>query len=297
MRRIVPAVALVLFALLLSGCITVHPGSMSGDLVVVGGSGTVPAGTTVDNAVVIGGRLDILGVVRDAAVSVGGDVLVRSGAVVGGDVVAVGGRVIVEEGAQARGGAISLGLRSVLPRSWWWPVPRLPTWIGLLVLALATVALWGRNVAVTAETIAREPARSALTGLLVFLALPFTLLLLVVMVLGIPLVPVVLFILVAAYFFGFTALAGLLGGGILRLLKVTTAGGYWPVVAGVVSLGLLRLVPLVSGIVGIAITLLGLGATLATRFGTRRPWAPPPPTETGGEALPPGPAGPGRDDG
>lgn len=282
MRKLVGAVILILVAVSLTGCITVQPGAAGGDLVVVGGNAAVPRGMTVGNAVAIGGRLDVAGIVRDSAVALGGDVIVRSGATVGGEAVAIGGRVILEEGAIARGGTVTLRARHFrVSPDLLWPALRIPAWIGLLVLALVVAALWGGPVGVAGEAIAREPARVALTGLLTMVGLPFALLLLVVTIIGIPLVPVVILAVVAGYFFGFTALAALLGESLLRFLKATAGGPYWPVVVGVVALGLLRLVPVVAGIAGIGITLLGIGVAVATRFGTRRPWPPGPPAGDG----------------
>ena len=69
----------------------------------------VKAGTTVENAVSFGGPVRIYGTVTDAAVSIGGDVVVEEGGRVLGDAVAVGGKISVKDSAVVEGDAVALG--------------------------------------------------------------------------------------------------------------------------------------------------------------------------------------------
>ncbi len=283
-KKAAVAILALSLSLIAAGCVTVNPGSGFGDLVVIGRSTEVPAGTVIDgNAVVVGGSLEVLGQVRYDAIAIGGSVRVRPGGVVGGEAVALGGRALVDPGGRVAGNAVSIGLSSLV-----WPrmpsVPWMPrvSALGMALLALIIAALWGPNVRLAGEVIAREPARSSLLGLLTLALTPVALLLLIVTVLGIPLIAVLALLVAAAYLFGWAAVADLLGRRVLGLLSSTAPGNLWPVLSGALLLVLGGQIPFVSGLLGVAIWLIGVGAAVATRFGTREAWPPGPPAATPG---------------
>jgi hypothetical protein len=74
-----------------------------------GGAVEVKAGTTMENAISIGGPVRVYGTVSGDAVSVGGIVTVEPGGSVLGDAVSVGGMIRVEENGSIGGDAVAVG--------------------------------------------------------------------------------------------------------------------------------------------------------------------------------------------
>ncbi len=101
-------------------------------------------------------------------------------------------------------------------------------------------------------------------------ALPLTLLL-VVLIVTIPAAVLVPIALAAAWTLGWIALGWFFGEKILDALKAQESLRV-PVIAvavGTLLLALLSAVPLIGGLFGLVVGLVGLGAVVLTRFGTR----------------------------
>jgi hypothetical protein len=73
------------------------------------GSVMVEAGGTATSVVAVGGTVTVEGRVEEDAVTIRGEVVVRSGGHVGGDAVALAGRVRVEAGGEVKGDVTSIG--------------------------------------------------------------------------------------------------------------------------------------------------------------------------------------------
>lgn len=101
----VPFRAMICLALCAFGPIA---GEASGE-VNLGGGVDVRAGITTKSAVGFGGPVHVYGTVTDAAVSIGGDVVVEEGGRVLGDAVSIGGRVRVKDNASVEKNAVAVG--------------------------------------------------------------------------------------------------------------------------------------------------------------------------------------------
>lgn len=272
------------------------------------GDRTIAANTRVDGPIAVAhGNLDVYGTVNGDVVTLGGDVRVhRSGHVTGG-AFAAGGKVIVDGGV-VEGSQRAIGIAPpTLPTVPTIPAEPLSTWesVKLVIAWFALLTLIGLGVMVFAEgnldgvviALERGFARSFWLGLAGQVALLPLLLVLVVglaiTVLGVLLIPfaIVAYVIAAAGLvtLGFLAVARLTGGvmasdrgtssqrGVhLRALAIGIIVylGMWMVAA------LFTWNPVVGAILrGIAfavtwvVATVGLGATLASRAGTRRPGA------------------------
>ena len=157
--------------------------------------------------------------------AIGGSVTLLPGARVEGDAVAIGGAVSVAEGATLEGDNVSLGgaIPTTVGSMTRWVVggphmfsmfsfaSRLTRAVLLFVIAvLIAVAFPGALTRIEAYLVNR-PGLSALGGVAILLGFVPLCVLLAVTIIGIPLIPVAVMLLVALFLFGFTVSAAWLG--------------------------------------------------------------------------------------
>ncbi len=247
--------------------------------VVFGQSLTVGPEEVVDKAVAIGGSVTISGHVRKDVVALGGSVTLLPGARVEGDVVAIGGTVSVEEGATLEGDNVGLGgtiptmVGSVIRgtvggrphlHGMFGFAARMTRAIFLYVIALLIALAFPTAFSRIRTYLANRPGLSALGGLAILLGfLPFCVLL-AVTIIGIPLIPVAVMLLVALLLFGFTVSAGWLGE---RMPFIQDKTPVKTVALGGVVLAVVSLVPWIGTSVVVLVAAIAAGATLISRFG------------------------------
>jgi hypothetical protein len=247
-----------------------------GERVVVGGSARVEANEVVTKVVAVGGSVTVLGHVLGEAVAVGGSVKLHPESRVDGDAVAIGGTVTVQEGARLGGSNVSVGGEPVA-----WIVGLLsPLWASallvsfawtrallLFVIVLLVVLAFPTRVASVRTFLASRPGISSLAGLALLLGFVPLSVLLAVTIIGLPLIPVAVMLLIALFLFGITVCALWLGERIPLLqenktpLKAAALGGAVLVVVG--------LIPWIGTAVIVLAALMAAGATLLSRFGQR----------------------------
>jgi hypothetical protein len=270
------------------------------------GNRRVAAGDTIAGSIAAWhGTLDVAGRVDGNAVAIGGDLVIRPGAVVGGDALAVGGEVRNEGGTVAGEmrslSALTVGpLPTTPPRSAAQTARRSVSlavgwYLVLAAIGLAVVLFARGNLETISERIRRDFTRSFLYGLagqlLLVPALLVTIVALAITVIGIILIPfaIVGFCLAVAgaLALGFVAMSFVIGDAAMRWRGAAVAGGraqllqflliglsiylvLWVIggaVGGFGALGgLVRF--LVTVLTWVALTV-GFGATLAARGGTR----------------------------
>src|SRR5262245_7790026 len=193
--------------------------------VVFGRSLNVGADETVDKAVAIGGSVTIAGHVRRDAVAIGGSVTLLPGARVEGDAVAIGGAVSVAEGATLEGDNVSLGGKiptTVGSMTRWMAggphmfsmfsfASRLTRAVLLFVIALLMAAAFPDVLPRIGAYLANRPGLSAPGGAAIVPGFVPRGRPLAVTIIGIPLIPVSLMLLVVLFLFGFTVSAAWLG--------------------------------------------------------------------------------------
>lgn len=291
-----------------------RPRDRSGDRVRIGGSVSVESGETVDGDVVaVGGSVKVDGGVRGDVVSVGGSVTLGPEANVEGDVTVVGGVLRRDPAARVSGRAQEVGLGVDLS-NWEWRRNPVGAWtrstfgsavafvgtiarLAVLCLIAALVVLFGRSYMERAGTVAA--AESVKSGAIGFLAqllfiplLVVTIVVLVITIIGIPLLLLLPFVILAIAVFGvvgYTAVANRIGGAAARRLGWSVENPYLVTIGGVVLLmlpiilarlfglggGVMFPITMALGIVGFLIEYvawtIGLGAVALARFNQRRP--------------------------
>jgi hypothetical protein len=247
-------------------------------MVKVGESVTVPEGISVKSVVVVGGSATVYGEVKEDVVAVGGSIILKDTALVGGDVVAIGGKVLKEAGTIARGEIVEMSLGSMAPAFAFVSkgvglrevaLFSFLSFLGFLALVVLLVAFFTPQLGRISGSVEQNPVKNFLVGfLIVALILPITLLLVVSLV-GIIFIPFWLLLLGVALIFGFVAASHLIGKKVLNLARLSGKPMMVEALVGVVLLGLVAFFPLIGPLVKIIASLSGLGAVYWTRFGTR----------------------------
>jgi uncharacterized RDD family membrane protein YckC len=275
-------------------------GDAVADLVVIGGNAEIK-GKVRSDLVVIGGNVTLgpSAEVRSDLVVIGGSATLRTNAEVRGDLVVVGGTVEADDGARIDGERVVVSSENALVPDFGWlrqpvdwksiiltarPFPYQFGWswlvAGVLVLlfVLASV-LFPRPLDKCVETLELRAGASFLTGLLAFMLSAPLIIFLIFSFIGIVLVPVMVFGLIMAFFFGKIAVYRYAGHQLgrqfgLEFLQKPLAA----VLVGVAVFYALYMVPILGLLVWFAVAPLALGAALLAffkRFSTPKPAAPP----------------------
>ncbi len=228
--------------------------------------------------------------------SVAGDVVVLSGGVrlgpaarVEGDLFVVGGAIEAAPGARIGGRAVSyptassawltllegpsLGLPARSPLVLGGKLALLAAWAALLMLFFATS---GRQLLDTADNVRREPFRAFFVGLTGVVAMLLTALFFSAFagsLLSFPLLVLVVLLALVLKLWGMVAVFCAVGDwAARRLFRRRRPRPINAATLGLLLLGALKFVPLVGVWAWSAATLIGVGATLATKFGRNEPW-------------------------
>jgi cytoskeletal protein CcmA (bactofilin family) len=239
----------------LSGRADVPQGQTVGDLVVFHGSSTVD-GTVDGSLTAFDAPVTVSGRVNGDVVVFNGQVVLRSGGTVTGDVVSQSSPVV------APGATIGGQTRRVETNVNWkgfgW-VGRLAWWLAVsvstLVVGLVLVWLAGRGAAWILEAGRTQIGPAIGWGLLVFFGLPILAICALVTLVGIPLGLGLLAALGLLYALGYSASAWILGRSLLRPPTAWAAA----FLVGWAILRVVALVPILGGLVWFVAVVFGLG--------------------------------------
>jgi cytoskeletal protein CcmA (bactofilin family) len=259
--------------------------SAATDHVVITGGAVVPAGQTAGDVVVVDGpvRIDghatgdvvsISGPVRVAG-RIGGDLIAVSDRAVLGPTARVGGdvrygdeRPVVAQGAQV-GGTISdedwadatTGWGWVSAFVWWLAVSVSTLIVGALLVWLAPAALYA------AERAVRERLGATIAwGIAIAIGAPLLALLALVTLVGIPLGVALLLAAVPVLLVAYATGMWIVGH---RVLRSRSPSPWAALLTGWVILRLLALVPVLGWLIGLAATVVGLGALTVALWRSR----------------------------
>jgi hypothetical protein len=143
----------------------------------------------------------------------------------------------------------------------------------MAALAIVAVMFWPKHTERAAHAVISQPVLSGGMGLLTVAVLPFATVAMAITLILIPVIPLGLILLVVMVIFGWIALGLELGQRFAQALKQdwhpALAAGMGTFALTFVALGVNQMLDCVGWIVPFTVTLLGLGAVLLTRFGTR----------------------------
>ncbi len=270
------------------GDVVVHANQEARDIVALRGSIKVEGGAQVRDAVAVLGSVILEpGAQAREAVAVGGDVRLGAGAQIEKDAVSVGGDIVRDAGAEIGGDEVSVGvpalsgLAGLAGSRMLFGKHESPALVAARTLAkflvyfalgLLALALFPRRVDAVSASFTAHPWKSVFTGLLALVVLPLLTVLLIATVIGIPLVPVLGLLVLAAGILGFTALAFHIGRALPFELRRGTNVLQLAIGTGIVVL--ITAVPFLGCMAGIAAALLVFGAAVRSRLGSQTPVLP-----------------------
>ncbi len=287
------------------------------DIVKVGESVYVPAGDVVaGDVVVFGGNAIIEGTVAGSVVVLGGEIRARRGSEIKGDIVAIGGTIQEDEDVVIRGERILIGgvagrigdKLDISARGLRVLFVAVLLFVGLVLCFITLLFLRGRVVRAS-EHVSAHLLKCFGAGVLAWILISFALLVvmipLIITIVGIPLA-----VILGMSWFGVVTIAGTVFVYALgRSIAVRTGGDTGDFVRLAIGLAVLVIpsviafmIDAVGGPAGITIFfhavsfllwsfgfLVGLGAIVLSRFGTRPPVSTQPPLARGVPELAPNP--------
>ncbi|MBI4530970.1 MAG: hypothetical protein HY709_05545, partial [Candidatus Latescibacteria bacterium] len=246
----------------------------------------VQKGEVVESAVAIGGDVTILGE-AERAVAVGGNVTIGPGGRVWEEVVAVGGEVKMDSTTEVPNKIVEIA--AIGPKFLWGLLPsilfgakmaselaavkvvltvlyKILVLLVLLTLGILVTTFFPTQFDAIAQTVRHDPWRSAGIGLLAFLCcVPLTVLV-AITIIGIPLIPLIGFAVIVSIFTGYFAVSATIGRELPIDVKWKTT--FWAFGIGMVLLTLVNAIPFLGWLTWMVAVIVGLGATLLSRFGT-----------------------------
>lgn len=264
------------------------------DLVAIGGHISVD-GIARKTVAAIGGSLELNGTADGDVVGVGADVRLGPHAVVRGDLVCIGPKPLRAEGSRVMGEFVYIKTSEELGD---WLIkavsfdPLKQSWSPLVVgiriimlftwflIAAAVVLAFPVQIRHTASEIPAHFGRFAVVGFIWFLALIVMVVLLALLCLvlvGIPLLLLLSVFAVLIKVFGNVSIYYFCGTRILNALRWDANSDVLAVLAGLSLLGLVQFLPVIGWLIWTILGIIGMGATLATKFGTGQPWFSPKP--------------------
>lgn len=263
-------------------------GSLSRQQLVAIGRDLIVAGEALGDVAVLEGDVEVSGRVAGDVIVVGGDARLLPTARIGGDVHVLGGVIHAAPGARTEGRMVSyptasstlvtliegpsLGLGFSSPVVIGTKLALLAAWAALLLLFFAAS---GRQVLETSDEVRRDPFGSFFLGLTGVLALVLTGLFFSAFtggLVGVPLLVLVVLLSLVLKLWGMVAVFHALGEWVARRLFRRRLRPLSAATIGLLVLGALKFLPWVGVWAWTAATLIGVGATLSSKFGRREPW-------------------------
>jgi len=139
------------------------------------------------------------------------------------------------------------------------------SYLGMLVIGLIFIKLFGARFAGAVGRITKSFWRSLGVGFLIIIAAIPALIILLVTVIGLPLAGLAILILSLYIFLGKLVVGGAVGNWIAERFhwKINT---FWPFALGLLIIYLLKLIPIAGGLIGFVVLLLGIGALALQSF-------------------------------
>jgi hypothetical protein len=268
--------------------LTIAEGSVARSQVVALGRDVVVAGEALSDVAALDGSVRVTGSVSGDVIVLGGGVELGPRARIGGDVFAVGGTVEAAPGATVEGRTVahptaSTAWLTLLDGPGFGGGAGTPVVIGAklalmaawMALTLLLFAASGRELLATSESVRSEPFRCFVTGLTGVLALALTAVAFGAFappVAGAPLLVLVVLFALLLKLWGMVAVFHALGTAALRSVRRPRSLALNAATAGLLILGIAKFVPLAGAWIWTVATLIGVGATLTSKFGRQEAW-------------------------
>jgi hypothetical protein len=256
----------------ITGGAVVAPGQTAGDVIVIDGPVTI-AGHATGDVVAVSGPVRLTGRVDGDLIAVSDRALLGPRARVGGDLRYGDERPVLAPGARVAG-TISNEDWADAAHGWGW-VSGLAWWLAVSVstLIVGVLLVWLAPGALSAAARAVSERLGATIGWGVAIAIgaPLLAILALATLVGIPFGIGLLLAAIPVLLVAYTTTAWVVGG---RVLRDRSQSPWAALLAGWGILRVLALIPVAGGLVGLAATVVGLGALTVALWRARTPSAP-----------------------
>jgi hypothetical protein len=244
-----------------------------------------PRDVLCSNVTAMSGTVSIQGQVRGNILAFGSTIIIDGGVI--GDIKLFGGSVSFHTGSYVHGNVNLYGSRVDREKDvsidgiynehtntnglFGFSVITLPVWFLFLMIPLGLLytRFLPEHVVFVSATVKNKMRRSLLIGLLSAFLTPAVLLVLIALIISIPFALIVLLVLLTAWTLGTTAVCWMLGEQIIRAFTTRPYTRYLQVIVGVIMLTVFISLPFIGWLVFLGTGIVGLGAVLLSRFGTR----------------------------
>lgn len=244
------------------------------------GDVNVVAGESVSDVVVLFGDLTVEGNIEKDAVVIFGDLHVGKGGKISNDAVVIGGNLSFVSPHQIGGDQVNVALSGKKTGDLFAGVFKLAMVVAILkyfgvlasklfflVISILLAFIFAKPLMAIGETLSSAPWKCGLVGLLAWLCLPAMALLMVLTIIGIFLIPLVVPFLFIIVIFSFASMAALIG----QQIKLKSASPAMQITLGAFIIFFLSLIPFAFYFVFLVTVLMGTGAILFSKFGTKKP--------------------------
>lgn len=236
----------------------------------------------------VGGTITIHGELHGNILAYGSDIRIDGG--VFGDITLFGGSITLISGCSMHGTAHLYGSQEMQQKGAcldqtidnhskpaWLFGPQgfsFPFWFLILMIPLGLLCTWilPEHVLFVRATVEQHAGRSLLVGLLSIILAPIITLLLFALIIAIPVALILLVVLFAAWVLGMIALSWLIGEQVIHALSSHPKMRHIRALAmilGLVVLAMFISLPVLGWLISLGASMIGLGAVLLSRFGTR----------------------------
>ncbi len=269
--------------------VTVAAGETQKNVFTLGGNAVVE-GRVIESVVAFGGSITISGEVGEAVVGFGTHIVIKSTAVIDGDIAAIGGTLEKEPGSTIKGsttyiqsseigdklfrqgvvrGLFSLSVMPIIL------VFKLVIFTGWLVAGLIGAGLFPKPIALAAGEIRSSfwhVLGVGILSLIILILLWVFAFLLCFILIGIPFLLALSVTGFVIWIFGRLAVFYFFGDSLLRALRARSSSAIGAVLLGLVVVSLIAFLPLLGFLVTAVLNIIGLGVVVRTKFGTTPNW-------------------------
>jgi len=255
----------------------VHPD----DIVVIFGEVQVEGEVTGD-VVVILGRADISGKVGGDVVGILTAMHITDDADIGGEMVSIGGPMSKATGARIGGETVNLNFLDLVPflrhgfswsaMLWICFLIKLAKLAGLFLVVLLITAIVPRRLSLIADAFPKRWGTAILAGLLGYCATVVLCVVLACTIIGIPLAIALGLAAKLIKWIGLASILFLLGQRIGRNVWKRDLSHFASVLGGFAVYAVIYLIPILGAFFAGAMSVLALGISILTRFGSDEPW-------------------------
>lgn len=268
--------------------LVVREGSVARQQVVALGRDVLVAGEALSDVAALNGSVRVTGSVEGDVIVLGGGAVLGPSARVTGDVFALGGTVDAAAGASVGGRTVAhptasaawltllegpaLGLGDATPVVVGAKLALMAAWMALTLLLFAAS---GRELLATSDAVRHQPFRCFVAGLTGVLALVLTAVAVGALappVAGAPLVVLVVLFALLLKLWGMVAVFHALGVAALGAVRRPRPLVLNAATAGLLLLGIAKFVPMAGSWIWTVATLIGVGASLTSKFGRQEAW-------------------------